>query len=462
MLAARHRLRLSQRGFATKKLLIAAGIAFAIVAVLGLGATYLLKSLPAPSSGGPVTLTYWGLWESPAMMQPLLDKYHEQHPNVTIKYEQRPIENHFASVKSRIADGSVAVPDIVRVHDSWLPAFQKHLAPLPSSVMNASEYESTFYRVNRDMLFYDNNYYGMPLEVDGLALVYNQNLFNKAGITSPPATWDDLRQVAAKITQRNADGDLVVAGVAMGTANNVDHYADIVALLMAQNGVVFTNRDGEVRFHESIAPDGRNLGAEALAFYTMFTTTEKDWDASMEQSTKAFAEGKVGMILIPSWRLLSLVSQNPDLPIRVAPVPHLTTEQKMGYASYWVEVVPEQSANKLEAWKFLAWLTEAEQQKMLVDNQKLSRPFGEPFSRIDLASSLSSDAFLSAYIAQAPDLKASIFAGGTGGNDYNDEINAALAEAIQRSSRSGSRANQAAASALETLAESVTATLEKY
>lgn len=449
-----------QRGFATKTLLLASGIAFVIVTVCGLGAFALLRGISQNDNFKPVTLTYWGLWESSQLMQPLLDKYHQLHPNVTIQYEQRPIENHFASVKSRLESGN-DVPDIVRLHDSWVPNLRSKLAYIPDSIMNASEYELTYYSVNRDVLQSGGRYYGIPLEVDGLALVYNQDLFNKAGITSPPATWDELRQVAARITQRDARGNMLVGGIAMGSATNVDHFADIVGLLMAQNGVIFTDKDGDVHFHKSITPDGRNLGAEALAFYTMFTTTEKAWDDKMEQSTKAFAEGKVGMILIPSWRLLSLVSQNPNLPLKVAPVPHLTTDQKTGYASYWVEVVPRASQHQAAAWQFLKWLTGQEQQIAMVKSQQESRPFGEPYSRIDLASSLSTDPYLSAYVSQAPDLRASVFAGNTGSNAFSDAINQALAKAITQTQSAGSSRDSAAASALNTLAESVTTILAK-
>jgi multiple sugar transport system substrate-binding protein len=267
--------------------------------------------------------------------------------------------------------------------------------------------------------------------------------------------------VASRITQRDARGNLLVGGIAMGSANNIDHFPDIVGLLMAQNGVVFTNKDGDVNFHKSITPDGRNLGAEALAFYTMFTTTEKAWDDRMEQSTKAFAEGKVGMILIPSWRLLSLVSQNPNLPLKVAPVPHLTTDQKTGYASYWVEVVPRASKHQQASWQFLKWLTEQEQQIAMVKSQQESRPFGEPYSRIDLAPSLATDPYLAAYVSQAPELRASVFAGNTGSNAFSDAINEALAKAITQTQSAGAARDSAAVSALNTLAESVTTILAK-
>ncbi len=456
MFAARRSL-FSQRGFATKQLLLAVGGSFLVVVLLGLGAYFWMGALFPGDDVKPVTLTYWGLWESEELMQPFFDSYHELHPNVTITYEQRPIENHFATVKTRIQPGSTSPsPDIVRLHDSWVPALRKYLSPIPSSVINPSQYESVYYSVNRYQLYHDGKYYAIPLEIDGLALVYNQDLFNKAGIATPPATWDDLRRDAAKITQRDKSGTLQVAGVAMGTTNNIDHFPDIIGLLMAQNGVSFVNaNEDKVAFHLSSA-SGTNPGAEALAFYRMFATSEKDWDDKMVQSTVAFAEGRVGMILIPSWRLLSLVSQNPDLPIKVAPVPHLTTDQKTGYASYWVEAVPESSEHKVQAWKFLQWLTEKEQQLAMVTAQQETRPFGEPYSRRDLATALTGDEYLDAYTQQAPDLLASFFAGNTGANEYNDAINAALATAVNKSGSLSS-----ATSAIKQLAEDVTEIREK-
>lgn len=447
----------NQKGLATKQLLVAAGIAFTIVLVLGLAASLLLKAIgpTQTATDKPVTLTYWGLWESEEVMQPLLDEYHQLHPNVTINYEQRPITNYFSSLTSRFENGDDDLPDIARLHDSWMSAMQDDLSALPDSVMNASQYESTFYTFNRYQLRHDGKYYAMPLEVDDLALVYNQDLFNQAGITAAPTTWDEVRQDAAKLTKRDKAGKLQVGGIAMGTANNVDHFPDIIALLMAQNGVQFTDSKGKAAFHDSVTADGRNLGAEALAFYTLFSTTDKDWDATMEPSTVAFAAGKVGMIFIPSWQLLSLVSQNPNLPLKVAPVPQLTADQHVGYASYWVEVVPKKSKNQQAAWEFLAWLTGKEQQTNLVNNQLVDRPFGEPYSRVELASLLANDQYLAPYVSQANGLRASFFAGNTGDNEFNKAINDALAKAVTQTQSANSSQTTAAATALDEVAKVV-------
>lgn len=414
-------------------------------------------SLFSQESTKPVTLTYWGMWESPEIMQPLIDEYTAANPNVTINYEHRPIDQHYATVKSRISQAGVSdsFPDIVRVHSSWVPVLTNYLSPVPDQIYSRAEYESTFYEVTKDTLLHSDQYYGIPLMTDGLALVYNRTLFNEAGVTAPPSTWDDVREVAAKITQRNQEGDLTVAGIAMGSTHNVDHFADIIGLLMAQNSVVFKDSSGNINFHKSVTADGRNLGAEAVSFYNMFTHTEQTWSNSMENSTLAFSRGKVGMILVPSWRVLSLIDQNPELQIGVAPVPHLTTDQSVGYATYWVETVPKASPNQAAAWKFLRFLSERESQLTMYNSAQKVRAFGEPYSRQDLASALQNDQMVRPFGTQAEGYRSSLFATNTGASQLNDAINSALAEAVNQS---GTNTTTAAA-ALEDMAEIVTTIL---
>src|SRR5690606_36263043 len=159
-----------------------------------------------------------------------------------------------------------------------------YLSPVPQSTYSREEYEATFYPATKDTLLVNGQYYGIPIMMDGLALVYNQQLFTQAGITAPPSTWDDVRRDAAKIAQRNEKGELTVGGIAMGSSRNVDHFAEIIGLLMSQNEVVFQDGSGNVNFHKSITADGRNLGAEAITFFHLFSTAEKSWSENMESS----------------------------------------------------------------------------------------------------------------------------------------------------------------------------------
>lgn len=366
-------------------------------------------------SNKPITLVYWGLWEPREVIQPLLDQYQKDNPEVTIEYQVRSPEDHFQTVQSRLK--SEGAPDIIRVHSSWVPFIKDNLQPIPAKVMTTQKYEQTFYPVNEYFLKYNDQYYGIPLMIDGLALVYNQKLFAEEGIINPPKNWSEFRELAARLTKTNSQGEIVQAGAALGYANNIDYFADILGLMFAQNGVQFTDAKGKVNFHQSISPVGGNLGAEALSFYTLFAKKEQTWNPAWGNSTSQFTQGKVAMVFLPSHRLHEILSRSPSFRVGVSAVPQLPvvsgTLDAVNWANYWVEVVSRTSANGEAAWKFLNWLSAQEQLSQMYKNASMVRSFGEPFPRTDMSASLSGENYTLPYVQQGPTYTTWYFQSGT-------------------------------------------------
>lgn len=321
-------------------------------------------------------------------------------------------EKLVSRTKTQGSNGTPEVekPDIFRFHNTWLPEIKDIVAPLPATVMNGEEFDKTFYPIHKKDLKVGSYYYGLPLEVDGLVLVYNQGLFKKAGIATVPATWDDITEVAPRLTVKDRSGRLITSGIAMGTAGNVDHFSNIFGLLLLQNG-------GSL--------DKLNLdeAAGALEIYRKFNELPQGyWDEEMSNSTTAFIQEKVAMIIIPSWEVLTIKSANPDIDIKIVPVPVVPGTSSLSISSYWVEGVSRFSKHQSEAWKFLKFLTEKENMTKLYEIQSKVRPFGEPYSRVDLGPLLVQNPYLSAVIKQANNYHSLPLISRTFDNGLNDEI----------------------------------------
>src|SRR5439155_613935 len=154
-----------------------------------------------------------------------------------------------------------------------------------------------------------------------------------------------LAQDALKVTVRDTAGNLKTAGVAIGTTSNVDHFSDILGLMILQNG-------GDPKL-----PTDKS-SADALDYYTNFAKGEnRVWDETMPSSTIAFTGASVAMYFGPSWRAIEIKNGNPLLKFKVAPVPQLEGG-KVGWASYWAEGVSEKSAYKDAAWEFVKYLSQ--------------------------------------------------------------------------------------------------------
>lgn len=315
--------------------------------------------------------------------------------------------------------------------------------------MTASEFAQVFYPVMTADLTSGAGLVGIPLMYDGLTLYINEEIFERSG-KAPPTTWDDLRQLAKQLTIKDEQGTIIQAGIALGRTENVDHWPEILALMMLQNGVSLSDLTGK-------------LAEDALVFFTLFSSIDGVWDASLPPSTIAFASGKLAMYFAPSWRVFEIKQQNPNLRFKTVPLPQLAKgspeETDISYATYWVEGVWSRSKNRDAAWEFLKFISSRESLEKMYQIASNQRLFGEPYPRTEMASLLADDLVLGSIIFQAPNaqswyLVSRTFDGPTGINSqiikyFEDAINAV---------NSGSQVNKA----LETAAAGVNQVLSQY
>lgn len=406
---------------AIPKVAIFAGIGVLLVVLI-----FVVIKILTSSSGGPSvssgTITWWGLWEESDAVQPLIDAYQAQHPGVKINYIKESPQDYRERLTSSLAKGGG--PDIFSFHNSWVPMFKGSLDSLPPGVMNPADYAKTFYPVTSSDLTSGSSIVGIPLEYDALTLFINQDIFDKAGKT-PPTNWDDFRSLAKSLTVKDDQGVITQAGAAMGRTENVDHWPEILALLMLQNGVDLSNPTG-------------TLAEGALTYFTLFSTTDGVWDATLPPSTQAFAGGKLAMYIGPSWRAFDILSQNPDLKFKTVPIPQLPkdspSQPDITYATYWAQGVWSGSSHKATAWDFLKFLSTQDSLTKLYQNESKVRSFGEPYPRTDMASLLTDHPIAGSVITQAPGavswyLDSRTFDGPTGINSqminyFGDAVNA--------------------------------------
>ncbi len=363
----------------------------------------------------PVTLTYWGLWEDQQVIQPLIDEFTAINPNITVNYARQNITNYRERLSSAL--GTESGPDLFRFHNTWVPMFNQKLASVPETIYTPKEFQQTFYPITSKDLTVGNRIVGVPLEVDGLTLFYNEDLLKAAGFSAPPQTWEELRTMASQITVIDEQARIKTSGVALGTSGNVDHFSDILGLLMAQNQVKFNDLE------KSISTDGKNLATDAVIFYSSFRQS-KIWDETLPKSTVMFSQGSLAFYFAPSWKYFEIKAANPNLNFRATTVPQLTTDskRKVAWASYWSEGVSSTISEEKQAaaWKFLKFISSAESQQKIYSYQAETRDFGEPYSRVDLAQSVISNPVVGAVLQDMVKATSYPIASNTFDNGIND------------------------------------------
>jgi multiple sugar transport system substrate-binding protein len=372
-----------------------------------------------PSTGTQTqkkTISYWGLWEPSTVMSEVLAEFEKQNPEYKVQYTQQSHKEYRERLQAEVAKGSG--PDVFRFHQSWVPMLRTELSPLPEKIMSKQEFSQTFYPVAEQQLTQNNQIVGLPMMYEGLGLYYNKDIFSIANRV-PPKNWEEMKQTAQDLTIRSGD-KITRGGVALGTAANVEHFPEIIALLMLQNGADPAEPTSPQAF-------------EALTFYVNFAQDLRVWDNTLPSSTVAFAKGDVAMMIAPSWRAHEVKSANPNLQFDIVPVPQLPDKERTTWASFWAEGVNAQSKEKEGSWLLVKYLTSAEVQKKLYNDATKVRAFGEIYSRKDLADEIGSKEYVGAYIQDAPYAKAWYLNGYTHDNGINDRIIKYYEDAINSS-----------------------------
>ncbi|KXK11735.1 MAG: hypothetical protein UZ22_OP11002000296 [Microgenomates bacterium OLB23] len=162
----------------------------------------------------------------------------------------------------------------------------------------------------------------------------------------------------------------------------------------------------------------------------------------MPNNISAFIEGKVAMIIAPSWRILEIKAANADLDVKTTSLPLLSGNQPLSLASYWVEGVSKASKNQQEAWKFFALLGAKDTMTKLYQTQSSTRLFGEPYSRVDLRDSLTQNEYIGSVVDQALYMQSLPMVSRTYDKGINDEVIAYIEDAVN-ASMNGVSYNQA-------------------
>jgi len=365
----------------------------------------------------PVNLTWWGLIDEETAYKTIIAGYVTDHPNVKIAYSKQSGLNYRPRLQTQLRANQG--PDIFMIHSSWVPMFTGDLAAAPEAIFPTNDFVSMFYPIVKDNLVVANRVYGIPMEVDGLGLYYNEDLLKFAGVT-PPKTWQQFLDSARKLTVKNELGQIQTAGAALGTATNVDNWSEILGLLFLQQPST------------TLASPGTKGGGDVLRFYTSFVIDpqNKTWDVTLPQSTQMFIDGKLAFYFGDTKKATEIQNANPNLKFKVIPVPQLPGGD-VNWGGFWAYSVSTKP-NFNEAWKFLQYLSTPQAMQVVFQQNTQNQAVGSAFPRRDMAGLLVNDPALGAYINEASTMKGWYLNSNATDSGINDEVITLYKQAVDK------------------------------
>ncbi|MBU3922814.1 extracellular solute-binding protein [Patescibacteria group bacterium] len=348
----------------------------------------------------PAVLTIWSVFDDVDIFSEVFEKYQKANKHITIKYEKKDFAEYEKELVNAFAIDQG--PDILLIHNTWLPKHKNKLNEVSLELISFVDFKNQFVDVVEKDFTEDQKIYALPLYVDTLALYYNKDYLNSAGISNPADTWEDIIEDLNKLVKRDQFGGIERAGMAIGTAENINRSTDILGLLMLQNGTKMVSDDkSQTSLDDSVLLDGNSYypGRDALRFYTDFASPAKrsyTWNRQMPYSIDAFIEGRAAMMLNYSYNIPIIKEKAPYLNFEVSYAPQIQGRAfDVNYANYWGFAVSKKSKAINEAWKLILYLTNRENSRTYLETTR------KPTARKDLVDLQKDDLELGVFVNQS-------------------------------------------------------------
>src|SRR3989338_4639043 len=348
-------------------IIIGGAIIIAVVAVLIV--TGIVPGLKTDGESG-VSIVMWG-FDDESAVRDLVLKFAESRQNFDARYSKKDIVSFESDFLNAIARGEA--PDIVVFPSEYLKKHKDKLSASPAILFTEREIIQQYIEAASVFLGTKKEVLGAPFYADPLALFINNDLFTKNFIASPPKTWDEFLNDAAKLTRKDSSGNIVISGAALGRAENIQNAPLILTTLFLQSGEKIINDSGEITLNEplNIGEVTLHPAESSLQFVIDFANPKKNsqsWSGALPEARDAFINGKLAMYFGKISEYNEIKNKNAHLSFSVALLPQLAGAQRpVTGGEIFALAVPKASKAQLQAWQFIQFLASAENSASYAD-----------------------------------------------------------------------------------------------
>lgn len=249
------------------------------------------------TAGGSLIFLIWDPGQK-AGMEAMAQAYMDEHPEVSIEVQATGWDEYWTKLEG--AATSNTMPDIFWMHSNQMFKYADngYLADC-SEIINEADYSEIALANAKGS---DGKVYGVPKDKDTIALLYNKELFDAAGVAYPTAdwTWDDLESASAQINEQTGKyGYMAFSHDQIGYWNFV-----------YQNGGKILNDEGtEAKYTDPAT-------ADAIKYF--ISIQENAWCPTQAQfantgASELFFSGEGAMYYAGNWDLANLCKTYPDM-----------------------------------------------------------------------------------------------------------------------------------------------------
>src|SRR5215218_5176753 len=296
--------------------------------------------------------------EPSGTLQKQLDAFNEQNKDkIQVEWRQMPSDTgqYFDQLRTEFQAGGGEI-DVIGGDVIWPAQFAAQGWIVDFSDRMPESEQSKYLPGPIESLTYDGKIWGVPWYTDAGMLYYRRDLLEQSGISTPPKTWPELKEMALQVSQDTG----TKYGFVFQGADYEGGVCDGCEYIFTHGGNVLDPQDPSkvvVDSPEAIAglTTEQSMVTDSVAPQAVSTYTEEETDPAFLNGDAVFAR---------NWPYMYALAGTSDFPnvkpeqIAVAPLP--VGEPQPTIASTlggWNFLVNAASEMQDEAWEFIQFMT---------------------------------------------------------------------------------------------------------
>ncbi|MFC6081815.1 extracellular solute-binding protein [Sphaerisporangium aureirubrum] len=297
------------------RLLAATGVLALAAGLTGCG-----SSAPPPGPAGsaaPEKLTVWVMRDSfsDALLGRFRTGYESAHPGVTLDIQIQEWDGIGQKVTSGLASNDA--PDVIEVGNTQVAEYAASGGVKDLSGKVADLGGTDWLPGLAEPGKIDGRQYGVPWYAANRVVIYNKELFAKAGIAEPPKTRDEWLAVTAKLN-KGGDQGIYLAG---------QNWYTLAGFIWDEGGDLAV-KDGDA-WRGALDTPQALAGMDFYKKLQALGKGPKDSDESRPPQADVFAKGDVAQLISTPGGAVAIEKANPDLAGKLGffPIPGKTAEK---------------------------------------------------------------------------------------------------------------------------------------
>lgn len=325
---------------------------FGLWLVIGLLTSWLI-SCGAPSShtnnanNSVQEVEFWTMQLQPEFtdyFNALIAEFEGENPDIQVRWVDVPWADMQSKILTAVSAGTA--PDVVNLNPDFASQLASRQAWLPLDDRISSEAKATYLSKIWHASTLNGDSFGIPWYLTTRIALYNQNLFEAAGITEPPQTYEELATVAQQIRENTGKYAFFISFVPEDAADVLQSFV--------QMGVPLVDAQGQAAFD---TPEGRAVFQYWTDLYEQELLPREVLTQGHRRAIELYQAGETAILAAGAEFLSTIETNAPDIAAATASAPQISGATGKKNVAVMNLVIPRSTDAPDAALKFALYVT---------------------------------------------------------------------------------------------------------